>query len=86
MLSLVFFMFSTGTIVCKAEALESQEIQGYIAMLAVDSRYRGQGIGTALVKKAIHNMIHKGKCTEILLETEVDPQIFEEDHSLKSVH
>lgn len=42
----------------------------YIAMLAVDSRFRKRGIGSALVKKSLHRMRELG-CDEAMLETEV---------------
>ena len=58
-----------GTIVCKAE-YEDGAYVGYIAMLAVKDSYRGQGIGSNLVKKGIDAMIIDG-CTEVTLETEV---------------
>lgn len=61
-----------GTVIGKAE-IENGVMQGYIAMLAVDSRFRGRGIGSALALQGIHGMIHAG-CQEILLETEVTNQ------------
>lgn len=48
----------------------TQRYRGYIAMLAVDKKYRKQGIGSALVQRAIDGMIAMG-CDEIMLETEV---------------
>ncbi|DAZ97176.1 TPA: hypothetical protein N0F65_004026 [Lagenidium giganteum] len=74
-----------GAIVCRREQIGVTESQlhepaaateaaprwrGYIAMLAVDKKYRKQGIGSGLVKQAIDAMIAKG-CDEIMLETEV---------------
>lgn len=44
--------------------------RGYIAMLAVEKRYRKQGIGSQLAQRAIELMIAKG-CEEIMLETEI---------------
>jgi peptide alpha-N-acetyltransferase len=59
-----------ATIVCKAEK-DGEVMQGYIAMLAVDNRYRKKGIASTLVTKGIERMIKMG-CHEIMLETEVD--------------
>ncbi|KAH6653735.1 acyl-CoA N-acyltransferase [Truncatella angustata] len=61
-----------GVIICKLEHHASHSpptYRGYIAMLAVASAYRGHGIATALVKKAIDTMVEK-KADEIVLETE----------------
>lgn len=59
-----------ATIVSKAE-LEGDILQGYIAMLAVDSRFRGQGIGSKLARINIDRMAEMG-CQEIVLEAEVN--------------
>uniref|UniRef100_A0A8C4WWF3 N-alpha-acetyltransferase 30 n=1 Tax=Eptatretus burgeri TaxID=7764 RepID=A0A8C4WWF3_EPTBU len=59
-----------GAIVCKLDTHKKMVRRGYIAMLAVDSKYRKRGIGTNLVKKAINAMV-KGDCDEVVLETEV---------------
>jgi N-alpha-acetyltransferase 30 len=64
-----------ATIVCKADGPD-EGMQGYIAMLAVDSRFRNLGIGTVLVKKGVEAMIRVG-CREIVLETEVLKLILE---------
>ncbi|KAF5634048.1 ribosomal alanine n-acetyltransferase [Fusarium tjaetaba] len=61
-----------GVIVCKLEVHASHSNptrRGYIAMLAVASDFRGHGIATALVKKAIDAMT-KRNADEIVLETE----------------
>ncbi|KAK6478857.1 N-alpha-acetyltransferase 30 isoform X2 [Huso huso] len=59
-----------GAIVCKLDMHKKMFRRGYIAMLAVDSKYRRKGIGTNLVKKAIYAMVD-GDCDEVVLETEI---------------
>lgn len=44
-------------------------MRGYIAMLAISSTHRGNGIATTLVRKAIDKMIDRG-ADEVVLETE----------------
>lgn len=59
-------------IICKLEVHASRSPptrRGYIAMLAVASGFRGHGIATALVKRAIDAMT-KRNAQEIVLETE----------------
>lgn len=61
-----------GCIVCKIDTekdTNKELLVGYLAMLAVDDKYRRCGIGTELVKKAVRRMKEKG-CTSIILETE----------------
>lgn len=61
-----------GVIVCKLEvhSVHSPPTRrGYIAMLAVSSTYRGHGIATALVKRAIEAMASLN-ADEVVLETE----------------
>lgn len=61
-----------GVIVCKLEVHASRSPptrRGYIAMLAVASGFRGHGIATALVEKAIDAMTRRN-AQEIVLETE----------------
>lgn len=61
-----------GVIVCKLEVHSSHSPpsrRGYIAMLAVSSPFRGHGVATDLVKKAIEAMA-KRHADEIVLETE----------------
>lgn len=61
-----------GVIICKLEVHSSHSPptrRGYIAMLAVASPYRGKGIATAFVKKAIDAMAQRN-ADEIVLETE----------------
>eukprot|EP01126_Amoeba_proteus_P019166 TRINITY_DN1980_c0_g1_i1.p1 TRINITY_DN1980_c0_g1~~TRINITY_DN1980_c0_g1_i1.p1 ORF type:complete len:198 (-),score=47.79 TRINITY_DN1980_c0_g1_i1:99-614(-) len=60
-----------GAIVCKLDEKENHKVyRGYIAMLAVNSAHRNQGLGSKLVQKAIQTMQEHG-CTEVILETEV---------------
>ncbi|RYH31973.1 N-acetyltransferase [archaeon] len=58
-----------GTVVSKAEE-EAGVMQGYIAMLTVDSRFRNKGIGKTLSNINIDRMAKNG-CKVIILETEV---------------
>ncbi|KAH8645636.1 acetyltransferase [Xylariales sp. PMI_506] len=61
-----------GVIICKLETHASHSPpthRGYIAMLAVSATYRGHGIATALVKRAIDAMADRN-ADEIVLETE----------------
>ncbi|KAF3763708.1 hypothetical protein M406DRAFT_323265 [Cryphonectria parasitica EP155] len=61
-----------GVIICKLETHSSHSPptrRGYIAMLAVSSTFRGQGVATALVKKAIDAMAERN-ADEVVLETE----------------
>jgi peptide alpha-N-acetyltransferase len=62
-----------GVIINKLEPHQSHSpptLRGYIAMLAVSSSYRNQGIATTLVRRAIDAMIER-HADEIVLETEV---------------
>jgi peptide alpha-N-acetyltransferase len=47
-----------------------KEPTGYIGMLAVQSAYRRQGIGKALVNRVLQRMKEMG-CSSVTLETEV---------------
>lgn len=61
-----------GVIICKLDAHASHSHptrRGYIAMLAVASDFRGHGIATTLVQKAIDAMV-KRNADEVVLETE----------------
>ncbi|KAF6261095.1 acyl-CoA N-acyltransferase [Scenedesmus sp. NREL 46B-D3] len=58
-----------GVIVAKMDDHRGH-LRGYIAMLVVDSTYRGKGLGRALAKMAISEMV-RGECEEVVLEAEV---------------
>lgn len=58
-----------GVVICKLEPHRNGPLRGYIAMLATKNAYRGKGIATTLVSKAIDLMIAKN-ADEIALETE----------------
>lgn len=58
-----------GVIVCKLDKYKDI-MRGYIAMLAVDERYRRKKIGSNLVSIAIKTMI-MNNADEIVLETEL---------------
>ena len=58
-----------GVVICKLEKHRGGPMRGYIAMLATKEQWRGQGIATTLVSKAIDLMIDKD-ADEIALETE----------------
>ncbi|AEC09492.1 unnamed protein product [Arabidopsis thaliana] len=58
-----------GTIVCKMGD-HRQTFRGYIAMLVVIKPYRGRGIASELVTRAIKAMMESG-CEEVTLEAEV---------------
>eukprot|EP00775_Hariotina_reticulata_P013538 gene13538-13664_t len=45
-------------------------LRGYLAMLVVDNAYRGKGLGRALAKMAIEEMV-RGEAEEVVLEAEV---------------
>eukprot|EP00252_Welwitschia_mirabilis_P015963 TRINITY_DN35392_c0_g1_i1.p1 TRINITY_DN35392_c0_g1~~TRINITY_DN35392_c0_g1_i1.p1 ORF type:complete len:212 (-),score=31.80 TRINITY_DN35392_c0_g1_i1:259-894(-) len=59
-----------GTVVCKMDWHKSNTFRGYIAMLVVIKTYRGKGIATELVTRAIRVMQNEG-CEEVALEAEV---------------
>ena len=59
-----------ATLCCKAEdEQDGMGMQGYIAMLTVDEKYRKMGIAQTLVNKGIERMVKAG-CSSIMLETE----------------
>ncbi|EPZ32556.1 putative acyltransfersase [Rozella allomycis CSF55] len=60
-----------GVIVCKIDFHKEEHLRGYIGMVAVDEKYRKQGIGTKLVTRAVEMMKMKG-AKEVVLETEAD--------------
>ncbi|CAG9788213.1 unnamed protein product [Diatraea saccharalis] len=59
-----------GAIVCKLDMHRNVVKRGYIAMLAVDEKYRKRKIGSKLVRKAIQAMINDN-ADEVVLETEI---------------
>lgn len=59
-----------GAIVCKLDVHKKLVKRGYIAMLAVDAKYRKRKIGSTLVLKAIQAMIDDD-ADEVVLETEI---------------
>ncbi|GLV37117.1 N(alpha)-acetyltransferase 30 A [Carabus blaptoides fortunei] len=59
-----------GAIVCKLDLHRKVIRRGYIAMLAVDEKFRKRSIGSTLVRRAIEEMI-AGDADEVVLETEV---------------
>ncbi|KAG6441027.1 hypothetical protein O3G_MSEX001542 [Manduca sexta] len=59
-----------GAIVCKLDVHRNVVKRGYIAMLAVDEKYRKRKIGSRLVRKAIQAMINDN-ADEVVLETEI---------------
>lgn len=61
-----------GTIICKLETHRGGPLRGYIAMLAVKDTYRGKGIATKLVRRAIEKM-READADEVYLLTKVPP-------------
>ncbi|XP_072943647.1 uncharacterized protein [Epargyreus clarus] len=59
-----------GAIVCKLDMHRNVVKRGYIAMLAVEEKYRKRRIGSRLVQKAIQVMI-EDNAAEVVLETEI---------------
>lgn len=59
-----------GAIVCKLDIHRKVIKRGYIAMLAVDVRYRKRKIGSNLVRRAIQAMV-EDDADEVVLETEI---------------
>jgi len=59
-----------GAIVCKLDVHKQMHRRGYIAMLAVDERYRRKKIGSNLVLQSIKAMM-AAEADEIVLETEI---------------
>ncbi|KAK5057845.1 hypothetical protein LTR84_011846 [Exophiala bonariae] len=58
-----------AVVICKLESHRGGPLRGYIAMLATNEAFRGKGLATTLVSKAIDLMIEKD-ADEIALETE----------------
>ncbi|KAK4313051.1 hypothetical protein Pmani_015572 [Petrolisthes manimaculis] len=59
-----------GAIVCKLDVHKKVTVRGYIAMLAVDHRFRKRRIGSNLVQRAIRAMA-SDDADEVVLETEI---------------
>lgn len=59
-----------GAIVCKLDVHKKVTVRGYIAMLAVDHRFRKKKIGSNLVQRAIRAMV-SDDADEVVLETEI---------------
>ncbi|XP_043284640.1 N-alpha-acetyltransferase 30-like [Venturia canescens] len=59
-----------GAIVCKLDIHRKVIKRGYIAMLAVDVKYRKRKIGSNLVRRAIKVMV-EDDADEVVLETEI---------------
>ncbi|XP_069989355.1 N-alpha-acetyltransferase 30 [Penaeus vannamei] len=59
-----------GAIVCKLDVHKKVTVRGYIAMLAVDHRFRKRKIGSNLVQRAIRAMACDD-ADEVVLETEI---------------
>ncbi|GBF94459.1 N-alpha-acetyltransferase [Raphidocelis subcapitata] len=59
-----------GVVVCKMDVHRGKQMRGYLAMLVVDKRFRGKGVGSCLARMAIQAMIDGG-AEEVALEAEV---------------
>lgn len=59
-----------GAIVCKLDIHRKVIKRGYIAMLAVDVKFRKRKIGSNLVRRAIQAMV-EDDADEVVLETEI---------------
>ncbi|XP_031835287.1 N-alpha-acetyltransferase 30 [Nomia melanderi] len=59
-----------GAIVCKLDIHREVIKRGYIAMLAVDVKYRKRKVGSNLVRRAIQAMM-EDNADEVVLETEI---------------
>ncbi|KAA0202249.1 hypothetical protein HAZT_HAZT007915 [Hyalella azteca] len=62
-----------GAVVCKLDMHKKGTVRGYIAMLAVDQRYRKRKIGSNLVQLAMRAMA-ADDADEVVLETEITNQ------------
>lgn len=49
----------TGVVISKLEPHRGGPLRGYIAMLAVTEEYRGKGVATKLVCRAVDAMIER---------------------------
>lgn len=63
-----------GVIICKVEkhTKGTRNQRGYIAMLSVSPLWRGNGVGSELVQRAIEVMRSQKGARECMVETEVD--------------
>jgi peptide alpha-N-acetyltransferase len=59
-----------GVVVCKVDSHKSGRTRGYVGMLAVDKRYRKQGIASQLVRTVLERLREMG-VDECVLEAEV---------------
>ncbi|KAI9293054.1 acyl-CoA N-acyltransferase [Neoconidiobolus thromboides FSU 785] len=57
-----------GVVVAKLDTHKERK-RGYIAMLAVDARFRKRGIGSKLVQRSIQSMV-ENEADEVVLEAE----------------
>lgn len=60
-----------GVIICKVEAHRGVRMRGYIGMLVIEPEYRGRGIASELVRRAVGAMVEHHGVDEVMLETEV---------------
>ena len=60
-----------GVIVSKVEPHAGVRMRGYIGMLVIDPKYRGQGLAQKLVQLSIEKMVRLDNIDEVMLETEV---------------
>lgn len=61
-----------GVVISKVEPHRAVRMRGYIGMLVIDPKFRGQGLAKKLVRLSIGKMNEWDNVDEIMLETEVD--------------